>query len=68
MNSPKVRAHVKCKAYQRGWLELSQRRDMRVHSGEARPTCGTCASVRCPRSGLVQRGGKWVAMVLAHKQ
>jgi hypothetical protein len=23
MNSPKVRAHVKCKAYQRGWLELS---------------------------------------------
>jgi hypothetical protein len=23
MNSPKVGAHVKCKAYQRGWLELS---------------------------------------------
>jgi hypothetical protein len=23
MNSPKVRAHVKCKAYQRGWLKLS---------------------------------------------
>jgi hypothetical protein len=23
MNSPKVGAHVECKAYQRGWLELS---------------------------------------------
>jgi hypothetical protein len=23
MNSPKVGAHVKCKAYQRRWLELS---------------------------------------------
>jgi hypothetical protein len=23
MNSPKVRAHEKCKAYQKGWLELS---------------------------------------------
>jgi hypothetical protein len=23
MNSPKVGAHVKCKAYQKGWLELS---------------------------------------------
>jgi hypothetical protein len=23
MNSPKVGAHVKCKAYQRGWLKLS---------------------------------------------
>jgi hypothetical protein len=23
MNLPKVGAHVKCKAYQKGWLELS---------------------------------------------
>jgi hypothetical protein len=23
MNSPKMGAHVMCKAYQRGWLELS---------------------------------------------
>jgi hypothetical protein len=23
MNLPKVGAHVKCKAYQRGWLELT---------------------------------------------
>jgi hypothetical protein len=23
MNSPKVGAHVKCKAHQRGWLKLS---------------------------------------------
>jgi hypothetical protein len=22
-NSPEVRTHVKCKAYQRGWLKLS---------------------------------------------
>jgi hypothetical protein len=37
--------------------------DTRVCSGEARPTCGTRASVRRPHSGLARRGGKWAATV-----